>query len=274
MAPPLSAEIRQACLCLFGRGAVEDPAFLADLTDTDLKRHYREQAKHCHPDRARQLGRHETQLAVEFRRLDRHYKCLRAWLQRRGPPGPRRASTVFAASRRSATRAKSGEVPPHGPRSKARPARPPSQQVHRPPPQGGHGAWPHGPLPQRRLLLAEYLFHRGLIAREHLIDALVWQRRQRPMLGQLAVEWGYLDQQQVKTVLEHKQAGERFGECARRLGLISIFQHFALLGKQKSLQQRIGGYFQQRGLLAAETIDHMVEALQEHNRSVLFRHWQ
>ena len=85
-----------------------------------------------------------------------------------------------------------------------------------------------------------------------MIGALVWQRRQRPPIGRIAVDWGFLTEREVSQLLRERLAEhshELFGEYAFRRARLSAFQLAALLGRQRLLQRPIGEYFVEEGLL-------------------------
>lgn len=133
-----------------------------------------------------------------------------------------------------------------------------------------------GQLPRRSLLLAEFLHGCGLITWQQRIAAIVWQRQQRPAIGQLAQHWGYLTPWQIEAVLNARQAGERFGDAAVRLGWITPFQRQVLLGGQRRSQQPIGHYFLEQRILSSVVLQRALQAFAEHNRryasSPLFAH--
>ena len=120
-------------------------------------------------------------------------------------------------------------------------------------------------LPRRPLLLAEFLHLSGLITWQQRIAAIVWQRRQRPAIGQLALRWGYLAPWQVEAVLAGRQPGERFGEAAMRLGWLTRFQCSVLVGGQRRSQQPIGGYFIEQRILSPLLMDRALRAFAVHN---------
>jgi hypothetical protein len=71
--------------------------------------------------------------------------------------------------------------------------------------------------------------------------------------------------------LRHRHRGELFGEFALRMGLLSFYQLLVLLGRQKRLQPRIGGYFIDRGILLPKKLDAAEAELKEHNRRYWFK---
>ena len=75
-----------------------------------------------------------------------------------------------------------------------------------------------GPIPDRMLRFAEYLYYTGEISWEDLVHALVWQYRNRPKLGELAEETGALGQKDILFIIKNRHFTEMFGEAAIRLG--------------------------------------------------------
>lgn len=197
---------------------------------------FRKRALECHPDRAAALGRTPADLADEFHRLLEAFHQLS---QREEPP-----HAAPPASPRAA-----GEPP--------RAARPPRDHLCQ-------GAMPHRPL-----LFAEYLYYSGRVSWRTMVEAVAWQRRQRPAIGRIAVEWGHLSDDEVREILECRRrdgaANEPFGEYARRKGYLSGSQLLALLGRQRRMQRRIGQYFVEAGLLAEREVRSVDDDLVRHN---------
>ena len=122
-------------------------------------------------------------------------------------------------------------------------------------------------LPRRRLRLAEFLYYSGRVGWQDFVAAVAWQRTQRPAVGRIAVDFGFLERFEVAEILERRRAeGVRqpFGEFAVRHGYLTPFQLLALLGQQLRLQQPIGRYFVQRGLVSDLDLDDA--------RGTIFRH--
>jgi hypothetical protein len=267
-------DVLRAGRVLFG------PAFAAQGGwRDDLKATYRRRAMETHPDRARALGRSERDLSKEFRAVADAYRILSAL---RGGPLPR--GTVHGPPPRPAARP--------APRA-ARPAERVRVHVHRasppPPPPPPRGEAPPrserqgGPrvrasvrpedLPRRRLRFAEYLYYSGRVRWTELVEAVAWQRSQRPPLGRIAVEFGFLAPDDVAVILERRREaaanGIPFGEWAVRLGYLTSFQLLAALGQQLRLQRPIGQFFVERGILEADEIDGIRRRILRHNSRFL-----
>ena len=230
----LDGDLSRAFALIFGPGHAPP----ADLCDEDWSRRLRDAWRRrvlmSHPDRAAVLGRDEAELEDEFRLVAEAYRILSRAARSGREPAPAAAP------------------PPR--REPARPARPPVDHVHR------------GSPPRRALLIAEFLYYAGRISWRNLVEAVAWQRGQRPSIGRIAVEWGHLSEGGVREVLAaRRRAGGPFGEHALRLGLLTSGQLLALLGRQRRLQRRIGEFFVERGILEAGEIAALERELAAHN---------
>ncbi len=125
-----------------------------------------------------------------------------------------------------------------------------------------------GPLPFRSLELGRYLYYRGMISYDSLISALVWQRRQRPVIGDIARRWGWLTADAIRRIVETINLKGRFGERAVHLGLLTLFQVNTLLFYQRSQQNRLGRYFVANRHLTEDDLDRVIRELNEHNAAV------
>ncbi len=115
---------------------------------------------------------------------------------------------------------------------------------------------------ERTVVLGRHLHRRGLITLRQLIAAVAWQRAQRPAVGQIAKSWGILADDQVLDALREKEPGELFCDYAVRRGWMTPFQRLAIVGRQRVLQQPIGRYFVEQGILTEPQIEAEVRALQ------------
>jgi hypothetical protein len=125
------------------------------------------------------------------------------------------------------------------------------------------------PLPRRRVRLAEFLYYTGRISWAAMVEAITWQRRQRPAVGRIAVDFGFLTPLEVAEVIERRwRAGEGsvpFGEFALRIGLITPFERLAMIGRQARLQRPIGQYFVERGLIQEHEFEDLRRQIVRHN---------
>jgi hypothetical protein len=228
----------------------------------ELKRAYKRRALETHPDRARSLGRPEAELAREFALVVEAYQLL-VEAPDLSPPPARRASP---APRRRESPPPPPSPPPAPVPRKAAPVRP-RRAAPRPRAARGSAAVP---MPARRLRMGEFLYYSRRIPFEALIEAIAWQRQQRPRVGRIAVDCGYLTHDQVLDVLEQRrQAGAQdvpFAEYAARLGLLTPFARLAVLARQGKLQRRIGRFFVERGWLTERELALARAEVAQHNR--------
>ncbi|HET8538770.1 MAG TPA: J domain-containing protein, partial [Anaeromyxobacter sp.] len=246
------------------------PAFAieAGVWRDALKATYRRRALETHPDRARALGRREADLVREFRAVADAYRVLSAVpagrLPARAParPAPRTAPPRPASRAAPAHGAEAGAARAAAPADPARaPTRPDAPRVRA-------SVHPQD-LPRRRLRFAEYLYYSGRVRWSELVEAIAWQRAQRPPIGRIAVELGYLAHDDVGVILERRRLaganGIPFGEWAVRLGYLTPFQVLAILGQQLRSQRPIGQYFVERGLLGPDDIEAIRHRIVRHN---------
>lgn len=104
-----------------------------------------------------------------------------------------------------------------------------------------------------------------------LVGSVVWQRRQRPNLGELAITHGYLTRAQVDEILTRRRTEAPpftlFGEFAVACGYLTPWQRLVLLGRQRELQRPIGEYFVEQGLLDPLEVGEVRQRIFMHNAS-------
>ena len=260
----------------------------------ELKSAYRRRALETHPDRAAQLGRSEAELLREFRAVAEAYELLvrlRAGAmpppapppsrppRARRPAPPRPAAAPAPARRASAERPAEASAQAAARRPGPNPPRPAATAGPAPAAGAAWGRARAAPadgraaaaraLPRRRLRLAEFLYYAGVVPWSDFVGAVAWQRAQRPAVGRIAVDFGFLSGREVAEILERRRreggTGEPFGEFAVRRGYLTPFQLLALLGQQLRLQRPIGRYFAERGLVSDGALDDARAAVFRHN---------
>lgn len=230
--PPAQFTLLDACRTLFGDQVNLGPEFLAYLQPSGAKVAFRSQAKRHHPDRfAFAPADVRARQTARFREIHQAYHLLANYLERRPLPRP------------------------------DQPLRPAWQRARRKPPAPAN---PRG-IPPMPMEFGIFAYYRGQIEYRDLIEALVWQRRQRPALGMLACQWGWLTEEKVRRILGHRGTAGRFGRKAVELGLLSSLQVDVLLRHQRTRQQRLGQYFIERGLMTATEADRLARDLDRHN---------
>jgi len=191
-----------------------------------------------HPDRAYHIGVDEAILEERFKEVHRAYEQVFSYIQE-----PDRYILTM-----------------------------PPGSLYRPatkPPSPHHQHFYKGEIPSRKIFMGQFLYYSGVISMRQMWDAVVWQKIQRPRLGDIACQLRWLSPFDIQNILRRRKRGELFGEFGLRTGLLSFYQVLVLLGRQKILQPRIGNYFIERGILLPKKLDALEAALKDHNR----RHW-
>jgi hypothetical protein len=120
-------------------------------------------------------------------------------------------------------------------------------------------------MPDRILTTGQYLVCVGAVSINDLIEAIEWQRGQRPPFGSIAVSLCLMNEREVRTVMNNRRPGERFGQCALRHGFVNSFQFRAIIEKQMSMQNPIGSYFIFKGLISEDDLKTRLVELKRHN---------
>lgn len=102
-----------------------------------------------------------------------------------------------------------------------------------------------------------------------MVEAIAWQRRQRPAVGRIAVEFGFLTPLEVAELIDRRlragDGGVPFGEFALRLGWITPLERLAMIGRQLRLQRPIGQFFVERGLVGEHEFEGLRREIVRHN---------
>jgi hypothetical protein len=212
-------------------------AFLERLDVAVVRRAWRRIAVASHPDAVRRGGgravKHDGSLFIE---ASQAYELLMGHLLRKpaAPGSPRRA---------------------------ADPARshPPAK------PAGGSALFYHGPVPRRRLRLAEFLYYTGRVSWQSLIGAIVWQRAAQPRFGELARELRSISAQDLQRILGSRLRHEHTGETARRLNLLTTDEVERILRLQRARRRPIGRYFLEKESMTAAQLTTPLRELYRHN---------
>jgi len=252
MSVHLDASIQNACKALFGPDTCVSAAFLLSLKPNTIKTAFRKKAKETHPDlfTSQEPGVQRRQ-AEMFRVVNNAYDIMRRYCERRD----RSRHNAFRRASNPASR----PAPPPPPPRPARTAKTRSFRVD------DHGWLYQGVVPHRRLEIGRYLYYRGVIPYHVLLRALSWQMRQRPALGVIAKQWGWLNDDQIRIILGQRSVASRFGQRALQLGMLSSYQARLLVAYQRTLQKKLGQYFVEHGHLTQKEIDGMVADLNRHN---------
>ena len=238
------AQVLSACQILFGEEVKLDRNFLFYLQPSGLKSAFRRRAKEVHPDLFQRGGSEMRRRRTElFRQLVEAHELIREFFRQRD----------------------AGLWERH--------ARPQASAAGRPPESQGAGGdgYYRGQIPQIHLTIGRYCYYRGIIPYHALIEALTWQRRQRPLLGEIARRWGWLNEESVRRISNGVRPQQRFGERAVALGLLEPQQVQTLLHHQQSRQQRLGHYFVESGYTDSAGMTRLVAEMHQHNARVFNR---
>lgn len=228
------------CRLLFGSNIGQSYDFLKGLLQSELKSAYRKRAFETHPDRAKVLGKPGSEMDERFREVSMAFERLDSYVQNH--KGRVRNYGVV-------NRKKNKETTQCDKKRKDT-----SDHFYK------------GNIPGKKLLTAQFLYYSGLISWETFIKAIIWQRRQRPLVGKIALGWHMLSEDDINKILKDKDCNERFCESALHKGYINHFEFAALIGKQRMLQRPIGEYFIQRKIFCTEEMDKMIKSLHKHNK--------
>ena len=251
MAKITDAEVVLACQTLFGKNVNITSDFLRIIQPGGVKSAYRKQAKEHHPDLFDANHVHIQKKQTErFREIIRAYDVLTLFFQQREACVRRPAPKPAPAPARDREQRDDGA------------SKKPSQAK-------GGDTYYHGTVPPEVLRIGQYLYYRGSISFEALINALIWQRKQRSSIGEIAMQWGWLDDEGRQKIARVCSRQRLFGEKAVDLGLLSVFQVNTILLYQRSQQERLGEYFFQEMILTSEALENLVRELKEHNAGVL-----
>lgn len=260
------SDLFEACRLLFGNGIQLSLDFFSYLQPSGAKSAYRRKVKETHPDLYGGVGA-ETQRSQteQFQKLLASYEVICNFFELR-------ESGLWTPSRSS-----SGPVCSSSPSNPV--SRPEADSSNTSKQKSGRftdSRFSTDYLPRRALQIGLYLYYRKCIDYRLLMDALLWQRRQRPNLGDIAQRWGWLEKRDVNFILGFRGRGRRFGEKAVGLDFITRRQLQTLLFYQRSQQKKLGQYFVEHAVLSHDEMELLAREQKEHNRrygngSALFR---
>jgi hypothetical protein len=235
-------DLFKACESLFGTDIDVSVEFLRYLKPAGVKAAYRKKAMETHPDRANIVAGAPDFLEERFKEVNLAYQLLQEFLAAPWKYSLTESGTLYERK------------PPPRPAARRKTPSPKVEPLYT------------GRMPSRRLLFGQYLYYAGQISLSTLIKAIVWQRLQRPSVGAIAVSWGWLEGRDIVDVLRSRKYGEKFGECAYRLGRLSWYQLGRLLEKQRQVQPLIGKYFIEQNILSSIQLFKLIVDMKIHNK--------
>lgn len=268
-------ELFRSCEIIFGPELTISREFLDYLQLSGIKSAYRKRAMETHPDRAAlENDRVQRQRHDLFHSVQEAYENLTAFLDAKEKgyclPPPARQAPAKAQPPRPA--------PPKPQRPQQAKPKPDKTYAQT---KGGFRNTPsqpsvfwdteslyQGSLPNRRLLLGHFLYYSGLINWRTIIQALIWQRTERPRLGEIGQRFGLLNAEDVVHILRNRPILQPFGQTAMDLGLLSQPQLQMLVAHQKRLQKKFGEFFLEKQILEPSELRTLLQQYQEHNARV------
>jgi hypothetical protein len=238
----LSHDTRHACLILFGTRTAATVSFLEALEPSTLKKAYRKLALVTHPDCVAIVDEAQRKRATDvFIQVNWAYNHLRDVLQ------TKEFGTKDLRLRRDIHKA-------------------PSRPVRNRPGTGfRHSHYYRGPIPNRPLQFGEYLYFGRIVPWHAFIGAIVWQRRQRPLFGEIARFWRYLAEDDVRRAIAERRPLERIGQTLIRIQSLRPSQVNTVLFYQRLKQKKIGEYFVEEGYSDRELIEKIFLDFKIHN---------
>jgi hypothetical protein len=260
-------DLVRACRILFGSDLQINRDFLEYLQLAGVKSAFRKKAIETHPDKVAGKGELiRSRHAALFMEVQQAYRDLALFLEAREkgfrlPPQStlHRPPFTHAAADR-------GRRPQE--RQKADPGarwQPGKAHGGRPDAAAGTGRFYQGPLPERPLRFGHFLYYSGAISWQMIIEAIIWQRAQRPRLGQLGQRFGWLTVPEVIEILRDSKLAQPFGQTAINLGLLNERQVKLLLLQQQRLHKKFGEFFLHEKILTANQLQELLVRFKEHN---------
>jgi hypothetical protein len=128
-----------------------------------------------------------------------------------------------------------------------------------------NGIYYEGNIVPTKLRFGNFLYYSGLISYQMLDDALEWQKRKRPLMGQIAMERGIVIPSHFAETLFHLQNAESFGQVARNLNIMTDANIVDITNEQKKYNCQIGQFFIEKEILDRSDIERLMEQFLEHN---------
>lgn len=117
-----------------------------------------------------------------------------------------------------------------------------------------------------RIPFCRYLYKIGVIEWGQIVKALAWQKSSRPRIGELGIQFGYLDRDSVIIILKQIEKHDTFGITARKLGLLSEEEIQRLLQRQKYMQKKVGQFFVENQLMTESQLKRLLQQCEDQNR--------
>ncbi|MBN1984575.1 MAG: hypothetical protein JW795_23815 [Chitinivibrionales bacterium] len=122
-----------------------------------------------------------------------------------------------------------------------------------------------GKVLPKRMRFGTFLYYRGIISYFSLMESLAWQKNQRPLLGQIAMQIGYLTPKHFAEILMYVKNGYSFGEIARKKHYLSNDTILKIVQAQAKYNCKIGTYFIEQKMLTDDKVKVYLAEMVAHN---------
>lgn len=259
-------ELYRACRIIFGQDLAVSREFLEYIQRSGVKSAFRKKAMETHPDRLAGQDELTRRRGVRtFLSVRNAYEQLSRYLD------AREKGFRFQGRRPSV-------VDPYGGMANNNVRPPASSWQRRPTANSANAAgrqtyssfdarvFSRGIVPERPLLFGQYLYYAGRITWQDLNRALLWQRAQRPRMGEIARQRGWLGRQDILLILGSAAGSARlFGERALYHRLLTRGQVQLLLLEQKRLHRRVGEFFVLQRIMTRQELQILLARFARHN---------
>ncbi|MHC4321857.1 MAG: J domain-containing protein, partial [Planctomycetota bacterium] len=199
------------CCLLFDSEIINYVEFLNSLSPSKLRSAYRKKAFETHPDRSRTLGKNKDKMdkcfkdmITAYERLDSIIQGGKKYIIRDEVPKKKKARSASRRTQTKSTKQKSAPVSSYkNSVSKTRRTQKIQKRVS--------DRYYNGNIPECKLLIGQFLYYSGLISWKTLFDAVYWQRKQRPIIGKIAKDWGILSSVEIQRILKERSYKDNFG---------------------------------------------------------------
>lgn len=123
-----------------------------------------------------------------------------------------------------------------------------------------------GNMLPKKMRFGTYLYYRGVISYYMLQESLAWQKNQRPLLGQIAMQIGTLSVQDFAQILVYVKNGYSFGEIARKNHQMSGATIQKIVKSQEKYNCKIGHYFTVQKILSDTEVARYLAEMNLHNK--------